>query len=338
MNDVAEQIAEIKARMGTRLLILGHHYQREAVLRHADEKGDSLELSRRAAEHPEAEKIVFCGVRFMAESADILTNREQQVYLPEMSAGCPMSDMATAEEMQGAWDIVTSVTDDWVPVVYVNSSAEVKALCGDWGGSTCTSSNAGNVFKWAFDQGKRVLFLPDEHLGANTSCDLGIPDEEVAIWDPRKPLGSSEIEGARVIVWKGFCLVHVAFTAAHVESVRTHLPEAKIVIHPEAPKDVVRLCDAHGSTSQIIDYVDKAEEGATIVIGTELNLVQRLADEYDGRRIIKALSPSVCANMAKTNEQNLLDVLTEWPENRRVTVPSEIAASSRMALTRMLEL
>jgi quinolinate synthase len=338
MKEVGDQIDAIKSEMGERLLILGHHYQRESVLRHAHEKGDSLELSRKAGKHPEAEKIVFCGVRFMAESADIVTEVNQEVYMPETSAGCPMANMATAEEMQAAWDQITVSKDDWVPVVYVNSAAGVKALCGELGGSTCTSSNAAKVFEWVFDQGKRVLFLPDEHLGANTAHDLGIADEQVAVWDPKAPLSSSDIDAARVIVWKGFCLVHAAFTVGHVESVRQHLPDAKIIVHPESPKDVVRLCDAHGSTSQIIDYVECAEDGATIVIGTELNLVQRLADQYEGRRTIKALAPSVCANMAKTNEKNLLDVLQDWPESRKVVVAPEVIEGSRKALDNMLKL
>jgi quinolinate synthase len=338
MKEIGDQIDEIRGKMGESLLILGHHYQRQSVLRHADEKGDSLELSRMAGEHPEVEKIVFCGVRFMAESADILTDSNQEVYMPESSAGCPMANMADATDMRAAWDVITQGTDDWLPVVYVNSTAEVKAICGELGGSTCTSSNAAEVFKWVFDQGKRVFFLPEEHLGANTSHDLGIPDDEVAVWDPSAPLDQDQIAHAKVIVWKGFCLVHVAFTTEHVQSVRTHLPDARIIVHPESPKEVVRLCDAHGSTSQIIKYVASAEEGSTIVIGTELNLVQRLADEYEGKLSIKALAPSVCANMAKINEQNLLDVLQSWPESRKMNVPADVIDGSRSALQRMLEL
>lgn len=351
---VDEEIHAIRKDWGSRLRILGHHYQRASVLRHADDLGDSLELSRKAASHPEAERIVFCGVRFMAESADILTPDTQAVYMPETAAGCPMADMADGERFQRAWDILPDAAD-WLPVVYVNSSAEVKAFCGTRGGSTCTSSNAGRVFKWALDQGKRIMFLPDEHLGMNTARDLGLPDEQIFVYDWRRaaqgggmddvllnasgePAAKGVREEARVIVWKGFCIVHMAFTSDHVLRVRETLPEAKIIVHPETPRDVVALCDAHGSTSQIIRFVEDAPDGSTVVIGTELNLIERLADEHRGRIAIKALAPSVCANMAKTNAQNLLAVLRDWPEDCRIRVTEPVAADAAIALRRMLEL
>ena len=339
MSEIAEQIEAIRREWGERLLILGHHYQRSSVVAHADEKGDSLELARKAGANSVAERIVFCGVHFMAESADMLSGPEQSVYMPETGAGCPMADMADARRMEESWRALSAHGDDWLPVVYVNSSAAIKAVCGRHGGSCCTSSNAAKVFEWAFNQGKRVLFLPDEHLGANTAHDLGIPDEAVAIYDPLQPQGGlsdAETADARVVVWKGFCIVHRAFTVEQVEQVREKLRGAKIIVHPEAPKEVVRLCDAHGSTSQIIDYVNAADDGEVIVIGTELNLVQRLAEQHSGRLDIKALKPSVCANMAKTNEQNLLALLQGWSPALQIQVDPEIANEARLSLERML--
>ena len=339
MNTVSEQIDAIRGEWGDRLIVLGHHYQRSAVIRRADERGDSLELSRKAAAHREAERIVFCGVHFMAESADILAGPGQVVYMPGTGAGCPMAGMATTREMEKAWRVLARNGGGWLPVVYVNSSAGIKACCGRWGGSTCTSSNAARVFDWVFEQDRKVFFLPDEHLGVNTACDLGVPDDAVAVYDPRQPSGglsAAQIARARVIVWKGFCLVHAAFTVEQVRQVRAAMPAAKIIVHPESPKEVVRLADAHGSTSAIIDYVASAPDGATIVVGTELNLVDRLAEEQAGRVTVKALRPSVCANMAKTNEANLLAVLRDWPADRIVSVHDDVAVEARLALERML--
>jgi len=341
MKDVARKIESIRKKMGRKLLVLGHHYQRATVLSHADERGDSLELARKAAANVDAERIVFCGVKFMAESADILSGPNQTVYMPELAAGCPMADMVSAEAMEAAMGVLNGYGAEWVPIVYVNSSAAVKACCGRWGGSTCTSSNAVRVFQWAFAQGKRILFLPDEHLGANTAHDLGISDSLVETYDPRQDgggLSREQVDGVKVIGWKGFCIVHQAFTLDRISEVRRLLPDAKIIVHPESPKEVVRVSDAHGSTAQIIRYVEGAEDGATIVIGTELNLVQRLAEEQRGRVTVKALAPSVCANMAKTNEANLLEVLEHWPTEREIHVPEDIARDARMALQRMLEM
>ena len=339
MTDTAQQIEAIKREWGSRLLILGHHYQRSSVVAHADEAGDSLELARKAAANKEVERIVFCGVHFMAESADILSGSDQTVYMPETEAGCPMADMADVVAMESAWDELDAHGADWLPVVYVNSTASIKAVCGRHGGSCCTSSNAAKVFQWAFDQGKRVFFLPDEHLGANTAYDLGVPDSEVAVYDPQLPNGGltdAEMESARVVVWKGFCIVHQAFAVGQVKQVREKLPEAKIIVHPESPKEAVRLCDAHGSTAQIIDYVDKAADGETIVIGTEFNLVQRLAELHKDRLSIKALKASVCSNMAKTNESNLLNLLQTWDDSAIIHVAPEIAAEAKLSLERML--
>jgi quinolinate synthase len=317
-------------------------YQRSSVLRHADVTGDSLELSRRAAEHRDAERIVFCGVKFMAESADVLTAADQAVYMPDTNAGCPMAEMAATRDAEAAWTrLQAACPGEWMPVVYVNSSAAIKAWCGRMGGSTCTSSNAEKAMRWALDQGKRVFFLPDEHLGWNTAHDMGIADEHVARYDPRGQGGGltdDALRSARVVVWKGFCLVHTAFTVEHIARVRERFPTARIIVHPETPCDVARLADAHGSTSQICRYVESAPDGSVIVIGTENNLVERLAEAHRGRLRILALAPSVCANMAKTNEDNLLAVLREWPDRNRIRVPPDTAAEARSALTRMLAL
>jgi quinolinate synthase len=333
------KIEELRKKHGRRLLILGHYYQRDTVLRHADIKGDSLELSRNAAAHPEAERIVLCGVRFMAESAAIIAAPSQEVYLPAAEAGCPMADMATAEDAARAMDNLGRMGGRWIPVVYVNSSADVKAWCGRNGGSTCTSSNARRVMEWAMGQGGKVLFLPDEHLGWNTAHDMGIPDDEIRVYDPRRDNGGLEpedVRSAKIVVWKGFCLIHTRFTAAQVKTIRSSMPGAKIIVHPETPREVVRLADAHGSTSQIIEYVGAAPAGSTVVIGTEVNLVERLAAEHAGRVTVKALSQSVCANMAKTNEAALLRVLETWPRDAVVRVSGDVARDARAALDRML--
>ncbi len=341
MDAIGEEIRALKESLGRRLLVLGHHYQRSSVLRHADEVGDSLELARKAASRPEAERIVFCGVRFMAESADILSGPSQTVYMPEVLAGCPMARMARLGDVERAWADLTSRRDDWLPVVYVNSSADIKAFCGERGGSACTSGNAAGVFRWALAQGRRIFFLPDEHLGFNTGHDLGLRDEEMALYDPAAPgggLSDAAVARSRVVVWKGFCIVHLAFTLEQVAAVKRLHPTARIIVHPESPKDVVRAADEHGATSKIIDYVATAPRGSTIVIGTELNLVERLAERYRGEKTVLALAPSVCANMAKTNEQNLRDLLRAWPEEQEVHVPDRIAVPARKSLLTMLGL
>jgi len=339
MKNASEQIEAVRRERGAGLLVLGHLYQRASVLRHADVIGDSLELSRAAGANSTAERVVFCGVKFMAESADILTGPRQTVYMPDMAAGCPMADMATASAMLAAWEFLQGGGSGWLPVVYVNSSAEVKACCGRLGGSTCTSSNAARAMKWVLDQGKKVFFLPDQHLGINSAHDLGISDESVLVYDPRQADGGltrAELGAAQVVVWKGFCVVHTGFTVEQVRQARMALPDARIIVHPETPKEVVRLADAHGSTAQIIRYVESAPAGSTMVIGTEINLIERLAEQQRGRVTIKALRPSVCANMAKTNEHNLLEVLQHWPPGKEIHVPAAIAADARKALQSML--
>ncbi len=342
MTETAAEIDDLRRQWGPRLLILGHHYQRTSVLAHADETGDSLELSRKAAARPEAERIVFCGVRFMAETADILSGASQTVYMPDVLAGCPMANMAALGDVERAWhDLETRGGGGWLPVVYVNSTAEIKAFCGRLGGSACTSSNAAQVLRWAFAQGRRVFFLPDEHLGANTAHDLGLAEEAVVVYDPACAGGAVDDERlrrARMAVWKGFCIVHAAFGVAEVAALRQARPDARIIVHPETPSAVVRLADAHGSTSQIVRYVREAPDGATVAVGTEFSLVQRLAEQYRGRKTVLALRQSLCANMAKTNAHNLLDLLRRWPVENEIHVPPAVARDARRALATMLTL
>lgn len=340
MNDIPSAIETLRRQWGPRVLILGHHYQRPEVLRHADLRGDSLELARHAAAS-QAERILFCGVRFMAESADILTAPSQVVHLAEATAGCPMAEMADTAAAERAWERLQRVAKDWVPVVYVNSTADVKAFCGRHGGSACTSGNCDRVLSHYLKQGRRLLFLPDEHLARNTAHDLGIPDEAVRLYDPAQPDGGctdADLAGARLVVWKGFCHVHTNFTPQQIRAVREKLPDARIIVHPEAPQAVVRAADAHGSTAQIIRYVEQAPDGATIVIGTERQLVLRLAEEHKGRVRILALLSSSCPNMARTTAAAVLDTLSRWPASTRVSVPDAVAAEARICLERMLAL
>ena len=343
-------IEALRKQWGKKLFILGHYYQQDEVLQHADVTGDSLELSRAAAAAKEAERIVFCGVHFMAESADILSSVHQAIYMPDTHAGCPMADMAPLREVLKVWQELQAVATDlsspersaqagWVPVVYVNSSAAVKAFCGEHGGSTCTSSNAGKVLQWVLNQGKRILFIPDEHLGVNTAHDLGLPDEVVAVYDPGQAWGGVGVDGitrARVLVWKGYCHVH-AFTADDVIAARRQYPSAKIIVHPETPKAACRLADAHGSTSRIIKYVEAAPAGSTVVIGTEWHLVDSLARVHRGRLTIVPLRQSVCRDMILTTEANLLELLEQWSEEQIVRVSEPLRVNARKALARMLE-
>jgi len=340
MTEMHDDIEAIRRQKGAGLLVLGHHYQNPSVLRHADVIGDSLELARSAAAST-AERIVFCGVHFMAESADILTAPGQLVYMPETGAGCPMADMADDYQVDKAWRFLQQHGGSFLPVVYVNSTARVKAFCGRAGGSACTSSNAPKVFQWVLAQNKKIFFLPDIHLGTNSAHDLGIPDDRIVIYDYRQPNGGltpADVERATVIVWGGFCPIHVAFTVDQVREIRTRWPDAKIIIHPESPKEVVRIVDAHGSTAQIIKYVQNAPDGTTVFVGTESQLVRRLAAEHQNRLTIKPLHASFCPNMAKTNELNLLRVLRDWPDRNRVGVSANVAGEARLCLERMLAL
>ena len=326
--------------MRDKLCILGHYYQRDEIIRHADFVGDSLELARKAAASRNAEKIVFCGVHFMAESARILAGARQAVYMPAPGAGCPMADMAPLREAVRAWDDLSSFSGEWIPIAYVNSSAAIKAFCGEQGGATCTSSNAAAVFKWALRQGKKILFLPDEHLGANTAFDLGLGDEAVAVYNPSLPSGgldAGRAARASVLVWKGYCHVHM-FSALDIRNAREKYPGSMIIVHPETPKEALRLADAHGSTSQIARYVEAAPSGSTVIVGTEINLVRRLAALHGGRVAVHPLRASACRNMAMTNEDGLLALLENWPRENEINVAPELKAGAALALQRMLEI
>lgn len=342
MNTVDRAIELLRREMGKRLFILGHYYQDGEVLRHADAIGDSLELARRAAACKEADTIVFCGVRFMAETAAILASPSQTVYMPDRQAGCPMADMATVSQAEACASRIQAVWKKaWAPVVYVNSSAGIKAFCGRRGGSACTSSNAGRIFRWALADDKRILFIPDEHLGANTAHDLEMPDDAVSLYDPLAPLGGlsdERLAKTRVLVWKGYCHVHRAFTVDHIYHARARHPAARVIVHPECPKEVVRLSDFHGSTTQLIDYVRKAPEGSEIFIGTENSLVERLAEEEAGRVNVHPLFPSSCPDMSRITPEKLLEVMESWPADHVVRVPTQLAAEARLCLDRMLAL
>lgn len=336
----SERIIFIKNQMQNKLCVLAHYYQKDEIVGYADFVGDSLELARRAAGSRDVERIVFCGVHFMAESADILAGKNQTIYMPDPNAGCPMADMAPLREVLKAWDDLGSFGGDWLPIVYVNSSATIKAFCGEKGGATCTSSNAPKVFKWAFQQNKKILFLPDEHLGTNTAFDIGLPDDAVAVYNPGLPLGginAGQAAKARVLVWKGYCHVHT-FSVDDIKKSRAEHPGAKIIVHPETPKEALRLADAHGSTAQIVKYVENAATGSTIIIGTELNLVKRLARLHAGRVAIHPLRASGCRNMALTNEAKLLALLENWPKENEIHVALDLKANAALALQRMLEI
>ena len=339
------RILSRKEELADRLLLLAHHYQQEAVFRHADATGDSLKLARIAAENREKSLIVFCGVHFMAESADILTSEQQQVFLPDLRAGCPMADMATRSEVEWAWDELAKLIDPagLVPVTYVNSSAEIKALVGERGGSVCTSSNAERVLQWALAKGERVFFFPDEHLGRNSAAAIGLVEQEVILWRRGMPLGGNSpeaVQRARVILWNGYCTVHMQFAADHVTRWRQRDPEVKVIVHPECRREVVSLADQYGSTEAIIQAVEKAPPGSKWAVGTEINLVRRLQARHPEQEI-HSLSPfqCLCSTMYRIKPAYLLWILDHLAADRpvnRITVPEATAAAARLALERML--
>ena len=332
-------IEEIKKEFGKRLVILGHHYQNSDVLQYCDFVGDSLALSKTAAECTEAEKIVFCGVKFMAESADTLTSDEQDVYMPDVSAGCPMALMATGAQVRDAMTSLQAVLGDVViPLVYVNSTVEVKAVCGEYDGATCTSGNARKMLEWVFNQGKKVLFLPDQHLGTNICHDIGILDSEMRLYNPRLKNGGltvEDIQEAKLIAWKGFCCVHNDFKVSDVERARKEYPNATIIVHPETPKEVTRLCDAHGSTTEIINMLEKIKEGSDVIIGTESNLVNRMAEQYKGKLNVYNLAPSYCKGMRVTTVESMEHLLNYWPSENIIRVNSLEKANARKSLEQM---
>jgi quinolinate synthase len=337
-----------KEALGSRVFVLGHHYQRDEVIQFADVTGDSFKLARDAADRPDAEYIVFCGVHFMAESADILTGPTQQVVLPDLAAGCSMADMATYQQVVEAWDALTDagVADVTIPITYMNSSAAIKGFTGEHGGAVCTSSNAQRALQWAFEQGEKVLFLPDQHLGRNTAVlQLGIPLEECVVFDPHRPGGgltSQQLRDARVILWRGHCSVHGRFTAQNVADVRARIPGVNILVHPECRHEVVLAADVVGSTEFIIKTLDAAPSGSSWAIGTELNLVRRLANAHPDKQIV-FLEKTVCycSTMNRIDLPHLvhsLESLARGEVVNRITVDPTVAANARLALDRMLAL
>ncbi len=346
-----ERIGRAKAALGADVVILGHHYQRDEVIHFADYRGDSLRLSQLAASRAEAKYIVFCGVHFMAESADILRAPHQRVILPDLNAGCSMADMASIEQVEQCWEELTGSSRSaglgdlkLVPITYMNSSAAIKAFCGRNGGAVCTSSNARKIFEWAFARGERILFLPDEHLGRNTGYRMGIPLDRMVVWDPYAEMGgcdAASLRRSRLILWKGYCSVHQRFLPEHVHRARAAHPGIRVICHPECRWEVAELSDHIGSTEQIVKAVSAAEPGSKWAVGTEIHLVNRLSKELPDRLVI-SLDPNVCVctTMFRITPQHLCWALENLVEGRvvnRIDVPEEDKHWARVALARMLE-
>jgi quinolinate synthase len=348
--DLVERARAAKEKLGDKVFVLGHHYQRDEVIQFADVTGDSFKLARDAAARPEAEYIVFCGVHFMAESADILTGDEQKVVLPDLAAGCSMADMATAEQVAECWDVLTEagVAEATVPVSYMNSSADIKAFTGKHGGTICTSSNARRALDWAFEQGEKVLFLPDQHLGRNTAVrDMGMSLDDCVLYNPHKPNGGltvEELRAAKMILWRGHCSVHGRFSLDSVNDVRERIPGVNVLVHPECRHEVVAAADHVGSTEYIIKTLEAAPAGSKWAIGTELNLVQRLANRFAGEgKEIVFLDRTVCfcSTMNRIDLPHLvwaLESLAEGNLVNRIQVDRETESFAKLALERMLAL
>jgi quinolinate synthase len=345
-NALDDRIDGAKARLGRDVVILGHHYQRDEVVKFADFRGDSLKLSFQASQ-AEARYIVFCGVHFMAESADILRRQHQVVVLPDLNAGCSMADMADIGQVEACWSELSSLLDSRkiIPVTYMNSTAAIKAFTGEQGGSVCTSSNAAGVMKWAFEKGEKVLFLPDEHLGRNTGYRMGIPLEQMIVWDPYEEFGGNTpeaIRSARIILWKGYCSVHQRFTPQQVERVRREHPGIRVIVHPECRFEVAEAADQIGSTEGIIKAIQASPAGTEWAVGTEIHLVNRLGKELKNHKVI-SLDPSVCVctTMFRITPQHLLWALENLGEGNvvnRISVDERTRHHARLALDRMLSL
>ena len=339
-----QRIRAAKEALGRRVVILGHHYQRDDVIAHADVTGDSFKLARLGAARTDAEFLVFCGVHFMAESADILSAPGQTVILPDLNAGCSMADMAPTEDVLLAGATLDRLGLPFVPVTYMNSTAELKAFCGERGGAVCTSSNARKLFEWAFRRESRIFFFPDEHLGRNTGVQLGIPLEQMVVWDPAKESGGltrEALERARVILWKGCCSVHTKFLLRHVHERRAEDPSVRILVHPEVPHEVVQAADEVGSTEHIIRVLEEAPAGSSWAVGTEYHLVSRLARRHPDKKIaILSKDFCLCATMYRISPQNLLWALENLLEGNVVNpirVPETDKRWARVAMDRMLE-
>ncbi len=345
-NTLDERIASAKAKLGRDVVILGHHYQRDEVVKFADFRGDSLKLSQQASQ-ADGKYIVFCGVHFMAESADILRRDQQIVVLPDLNAGCSMADMADIGQVESCWEELGSVLDasTIIPVTYMNSTAAIKSFTGEHGGSVCTSSNAAAVMKWAFARGEKVLFLPDEHLGRNTGYRMGIPLDEMVVWDPFQDLGGNTPEAlrkAKVILWKGYCSVHQRFTPEHVAKVRKEHPGIRVIVHPECRFEVAQAADEIGSTEGIVKSILASPAGTEWAVGTEIHLVNRLSKEMKDRKVM-SLDPSVCVctTMFRITPQHLLWALENLAAGRivnQISVDERTRQFAKVALDRMLAL
>ena len=348
------RIRAAKHALGERVVVMGHFYQRDEVIQYADFVGDSFQLAQAARTRPKAEAIVFCGVHFMAETADMLSRPDQAVILPNLAAGCSMADMADVESVEECWAELESLYGTGldergrapvIPVTYMNSSAALKGFCGEHGGVVCTSSNASRVLAWAFERGQRVLFFPDQHLGRNTGRAMGIPLEQMPMWNPRKALGGNDVQAlmdARVLLWHGFCSVHKRFTVGQIEAARKQFPGVRVIVHPECPMAVVDAADQAGSTDVIKRAIEAAPAGSVFAVGTEINLVRRLANEHPDKTIF-CLDPVICpcSTMYRIHPGYLawvLEALERGQVLNRITVPENVAAPARVALERMLAL
>ncbi|MBA3297054.1 MAG: quinolinate synthase NadA [Acidobacteria bacterium] len=353
-DEMDARIAAAKRTLGDRLVILGHHYQRDEVIKFADFIGDSLKLSRAAASKGTADFIVFCGVHFMAESADILRAPHQKVLLPDLAAGCSMADMAAPDQLEMCWreleqlgvrtDGVENGRAGVIPVTYINSSAAIKAFVGAHGGIVCTSTNAAAVMKWAWDRGEKLLMLPDQHLGRNTGWKMGVPLDEMVVWDPNEMWGGLEAEQvkkAKLLLWKGHCSVHTRFTTQQIDAFRKKYPGGKVIAHPECTLDVVQASDESGSTEYIIDAVRNSPSGTTWAVATEVHLVNRLTQQVAPDKTVVTLDPfgCLCSTMFRVSPNHLLWILeglVEGTVHNHITVPEEIKHDARLALDRML--
>lgn len=343
--EMDDRIAAARAALGPRVLILGHHYQRDEVIKFADCTGDSFRLARQAAERDSADYIVFCGVHFMAESADVLSRSHQQVILPDLAAGCSMADMAAADQLEACWSHLRGMgATRVVPVTYINSAASIKAFCGERGGVVCTSSNAEATLRWAWERGDQILFLPDQHLGRNTAYSMGVPLDQMVVWDPDVANGgatAAELRVARIILWKGHCSVHTRFTVPQVTQVRRSHPNVRVMVHPECTWDVVQAADDSGSTEAIINAVTTSPAGSVWAVGTEVHLVNRLADAVAPARTVMTLGRigCLCSTMFRVSPNHLLWVLEGLVADRvhnRIVVPERQTHWTRVALDRML--
>ncbi len=341
------RIAAARAALGRRLVILGHHYQRDEVIKFADYTGDSYKLAQQVGRHQDAEFIVFCGVHFMAESADVLSGEHQQVILPDLAAGCSMADMVDPEQLEMCWnDLDQMGISPVVPVTYINSAASIKAFCGERGGVVCTSSNAAATLKWAWERGERILFLPDQHLGRNTAYKMGVPLDQMVVWDPNEIWGGLEPEAvnqARIILWNGHCSVHTRFTVRQIENIRTQNPGVRVIVHPEVPWEVVQAADDSGSTEYIINQVKASPIGSVWAVGTEIHLVSRLGRDVAPDRTVLSLDQfgCLCSTMFRVSPNHLLWILeglVAGDVHNRIVVPSDQKRWTKVALDRMLSI